>query len=185
MPFEGFRIRKRKCTSHTCSLSLPPLFQALAWCPWQPSLLATGGGSADKSIKLWNASSGKLENTINTGSQVRRSGPSTDCWEMVYLSYYSLRDSTIALLSSTLGVNNYIGYIEKIESDENISLKSFPYRSVVFCGPHTIVSSSPPTATHTTTFPSGDPTPPMVPALLPSLESLIFLAMTRESSTYL
>lgn len=106
-------------------------------------------------------------------------------WEMVYLSYYSLRDSTVALLASTLGVNNYRGYIEKIESDENISLKSFPYRSVVFCGPHTIVSSSPPTATHTTTFPSGDPTPPMVPALLPSLESLIFLAMTRESSTYL
>ena len=44
---------------------------------------------------------------------------------MVYLSYYSLRDNTVALLASTLGVNNYIGYIEKIESDENISLKFF------------------------------------------------------------
>jgi len=44
--------------------------KALAWCPWQPSLLATGGGSVDKCIKLWNTSSGKLETTTDTGSQV-------------------------------------------------------------------------------------------------------------------
>ena len=28
--------------------------KALAWCPWQRDLLASGGGSRDKTIKFWN-----------------------------------------------------------------------------------------------------------------------------------
>ena len=44
--------------------------KAIAWCPWQSSLLASGGGSADKSIKLWNVNSGSLINSIDTKSQV-------------------------------------------------------------------------------------------------------------------
>ena len=47
------------------------LIQALSWCPWRPSLLATGGGSADKAICLWNACSGQLEDKVDTGSQVQ------------------------------------------------------------------------------------------------------------------
>lgn len=44
--------------------------KALAWCPYQVNVLATGGGSADRCIKLWNVSSGTLLNSIDTGSQV-------------------------------------------------------------------------------------------------------------------
>lgn len=44
--------------------------KALAWCPWQKGLLASGGGTADRSIKLWNAPSGTLLNSVDTGSQV-------------------------------------------------------------------------------------------------------------------
>lgn len=44
--------------------------KALAWCPYQSHLLATGGGSADRCIKLWNGSTGTLLNSIDTGSQV-------------------------------------------------------------------------------------------------------------------
>ena len=44
--------------------------KAIAWCPWKRNLLATGGGSADKQIKLWDASSGTCLNSIDTGSQV-------------------------------------------------------------------------------------------------------------------
>lgn len=44
--------------------------KAVAWCPWQLNLLATGGGSNDKNIHFWNAStSGKIA-TIATDSQV-------------------------------------------------------------------------------------------------------------------
>ena len=44
--------------------------KALAWCPWQKGLLASGGGTADRSIKLWNAGTGSLLQSVDTGSQV-------------------------------------------------------------------------------------------------------------------
>jgi len=44
--------------------------KALAWCPWQPNLLASGGGTADKTIKFWNTQSGTLLNSVDTESQV-------------------------------------------------------------------------------------------------------------------
>lgn len=44
--------------------------KALAWCPWQRNLLATGGGTADKTMRFWNIESGKLINTVHTDSQV-------------------------------------------------------------------------------------------------------------------
>jgi WD40 repeat protein len=42
----------------------------MAWCPWQNRLLATGGGSNDRSIKLWNMNVGECVDTIDTKSQV-------------------------------------------------------------------------------------------------------------------
>ena len=42
----------------------------VAWCPYQRNLLATGGGSADRTIKLWNTSTATLLHSVDTGSQV-------------------------------------------------------------------------------------------------------------------
>lgn len=44
--------------------------KAIAWCPWQSNLLATGGGSYDRHIHFWNSTSGARVNSIDTGSQV-------------------------------------------------------------------------------------------------------------------
>lgn len=44
--------------------------KALAWCPTQLSLLASGGGSACKKIHFWNTNTGNRVNTIDTESQV-------------------------------------------------------------------------------------------------------------------
>ena len=33
--------------------------KALAWCPWQKNLLASGGGTADRMIRFWNTNSGE------------------------------------------------------------------------------------------------------------------------------
>ncbi|XP_023636758.1 cell division cycle 20.1, cofactor of APC complex isoform X2 [Capsella rubella] len=44
--------------------------KALAWCPFQSSLLATGGGVGDMSIKFWNTHTGACLNSVGTGSQV-------------------------------------------------------------------------------------------------------------------
>lgn len=44
--------------------------KAIAWCPWQRNILATGGGTADRTIRIWNASTGTCENSVETSSQV-------------------------------------------------------------------------------------------------------------------
>ncbi|CAM6013742.1 unnamed protein product [Sphagnum balticum] len=44
--------------------------KALAWCPFQANLLASGGGTADRCIKFWNTQSGACINSIDTYSQV-------------------------------------------------------------------------------------------------------------------
>jgi cell division cycle protein 20 (cofactor of APC complex) len=44
--------------------------KALDWCPFNRGLLASGGGSADRTIKFWNTMSGSLTQSIDTGSQV-------------------------------------------------------------------------------------------------------------------
>ena len=44
--------------------------KALAWCPWQRNLLASGGGTADRMIRFWNSNSGQMMNEVDTHSQV-------------------------------------------------------------------------------------------------------------------
>ncbi|CAN1751062.1 Cell division cycle 20.1, cofactor of APC complex, partial [Linum perenne] len=44
--------------------------KALAWCPFQGNLLATGGGVGDGKIKFWNTHTGACLNSVDTGSQV-------------------------------------------------------------------------------------------------------------------
>ena len=51
-------------TDHTAAV------KALAWSPHDRHVLASGGGTADRCIKLWNASSGVNLNSVDTGSQV-------------------------------------------------------------------------------------------------------------------
>ena len=44
--------------------------KALAWCPFQSNLLASGGGAGDRCIKFWNTHTGACVNSVDTGSQV-------------------------------------------------------------------------------------------------------------------
>lgn len=42
----------------------------MAFCPWSKALLATGGGSKDRTIKFWHTNTGTLLNEIKTTGQV-------------------------------------------------------------------------------------------------------------------
>uniref|UniRef100_A0A674N1L8 Cell division cycle 20 homolog n=1 Tax=Takifugu rubripes TaxID=31033 RepID=A0A674N1L8_TAKRU len=44
--------------------------KALAWCPWQPNILASGGGTSDRHIRVWNVNSGSCISSLDTQSQV-------------------------------------------------------------------------------------------------------------------
>lgn len=45
--------------------------KALAWNPHVSGVLATGGGTQDKTIRFWNVADGTMLNELDTGSQVR------------------------------------------------------------------------------------------------------------------
>ena len=42
--------------------------KALAWCPWEPSTLASGGGTADRHIRVWNTTHGTCTRSVDTGT---------------------------------------------------------------------------------------------------------------------
>ncbi|XP_061588269.1 cell division cycle protein 20 homolog [Cololabis saira] len=44
--------------------------KALAWCPWQSSILASGGGTSDRHIRIWNVNSGSCISSVDTQSQI-------------------------------------------------------------------------------------------------------------------
>ena len=44
--------------------------KGLAWCPYRRDLLASGGGTADRCVKLWDACSGCVMSSVCTGNQV-------------------------------------------------------------------------------------------------------------------
>ncbi|KAJ7197284.1 WD40-repeat-containing domain protein [Mycena pura] len=44
--------------------------KALAWSPWQPNLLASGGGTNDATINIWNSTTGARLHTSTTPSQI-------------------------------------------------------------------------------------------------------------------
>ncbi|CAH7681165.1 WD40-repeat-containing domain protein [Phakopsora pachyrhizi] len=44
--------------------------KAIAWCPWQSNLLATGGGTSDKMVHFWNVNTSSRLQSLETRSQV-------------------------------------------------------------------------------------------------------------------
>lgn len=44
--------------------------KAVAWCPWKPSLLCTGGGTTDHHLRFWNVCTGSSVRAIDVETQV-------------------------------------------------------------------------------------------------------------------
>ncbi|KAM6501040.1 WD repeat-containing protein slp1 [Amanita muscaria] len=64
-PAEGARgSAKWTKRNHTAAV------KALAWCPWHPALLATGGGTNDATINIWNSTTGARLHTVKTPAQI-------------------------------------------------------------------------------------------------------------------
>lgn len=61
LPSQGPKWQKH---NHTAAV------KALAWCPWQNSLLATGGGTSDQTIHFWSSTTGARVSSLPTSSQV-------------------------------------------------------------------------------------------------------------------
>ncbi|CAN3354959.1 APC/C activator protein Cdh1p [Diutina catenulata] len=70
-------------TEHTAAV------KAIAWSPHQRGILASGGGTADKTLKTWNTLTGNLVHDVNTGSQVCNLTWSKNSNELVSTHGYS------------------------------------------------------------------------------------------------
>jgi len=44
--------------------------KALAWSPCNPDIIASGGGTSDRTIRIWNVNTGETQKVVETGSQV-------------------------------------------------------------------------------------------------------------------
>ncbi|KAF5733828.1 protein FIZZY-RELATED 3-like [Tripterygium wilfordii] len=72
-----------RLTEHTAAV------KAIAWSPHQSSLLASGGGTADRCIRFWNTTNGHQLNSVDTGSQVCNLAWSKNVNELVSTHGYS------------------------------------------------------------------------------------------------
>eukprot|EP00063_Salmo_salar_P053320 XP_014028155.1 PREDICTED: cell division cycle protein 20 homolog B isoform X5 [Salmo salar] len=52
------------------TMTQPSAVKAMAWCPWQKELIATGGGQSDGVLRIWNNQSGTCVDSAQTNSQV-------------------------------------------------------------------------------------------------------------------
>ena len=64
-------------------------------CPWQPNILASGGGTADRTIRIWNCNNGTLMNTVDTKSQVCSLVWANEYKELVSAHGYANNEVTI------------------------------------------------------------------------------------------
>lgn len=58
------------CWLRQSTLLTSALSQAMAWCPWQNNLLATGGGTGDGQVHFWSSTTGARVNTLQTPTQI-------------------------------------------------------------------------------------------------------------------
>ncbi|XP_028937516.1 cell division cycle protein 20 homolog [Ornithorhynchus anatinus] len=63
-PGDGSRAPLQTLTQHQGAV------KAVAWCPWQSNVLATGGGTSDRHIRIWNVCSGACLSAVDAHSQV-------------------------------------------------------------------------------------------------------------------
>lgn len=88
--------------------------KALAWSNYQNGLLATGGGTADKCIKLWDILTGQSKGGINTGSQVCSMVWSMNTNELISTHGYSKNSVTIWKCNPLRSIAELPGYTSRV-----------------------------------------------------------------------
>ncbi|KAI6655005.1 Cell division cycle protein 20-like [Oopsacas minuta] len=100
---------------HTSSLHIAAV-KALAWCPWKNCLLASGGGTADRHLRIWNAQTGKCFCQEDTGSQISGIVWSERYKEIVTSHGYSKNQLNIWRYPSIQLVGELTGHSQRILS---------------------------------------------------------------------
>ncbi|KAL8739432.1 MAG: hypothetical protein Q9190_007768 [Brigantiaea leucoxantha] len=97
-----------KFNDHTAAV------KAIAWSPHQHSLLASGGGTADRRIKFWNTSTGQCIQELDTGSQVCNLAWSKNSNEIVSTHGYSQNQIVVWKYPSMTQVASLTGHTYRV-----------------------------------------------------------------------
>ena len=95
-------------TSHQAAV------KALAWCPWQSNVLASGGGTADRTIKIWNTSNGNMLSSTDTRSQVCSMVWAPEYKELVSSHGYANNEVIIWKFPSMERTAELLGHSERV-----------------------------------------------------------------------
>lgn len=88
--------------------------KAIAWSPHQRGILASGGGTADRSIKIWNTLTGQKIHDVDTGSQVCNLGWSKNSNELVSTHGYSKHQIVIWKYNTMQQVASLTGHTYRV-----------------------------------------------------------------------
>uniref|UniRef100_A0A5F9C5H0 Fizzy and cell division cycle 20 related 1 n=1 Tax=Oryctolagus cuniculus TaxID=9986 RepID=A0A5F9C5H0_RABIT len=88
--------------------------KAISWSPHQHGLLASGGGTADRCIRFWNALTGQLLQCIDTGSQVCNLAWSKHASELVSTHGYSQNQILVWKYPSLTQVAKLTGHLYRV-----------------------------------------------------------------------
>ncbi|KAK2822407.1 hypothetical protein Q5P01_022472 [Channa striata] len=88
--------------------------KALAWCPWQPSILASGGGTSDRHIRIWNVNSGSCISSLDTRSQISSLVFAPNYKELVSAHGYDQNNIVISKFPSLSKVAELNGHEDRV-----------------------------------------------------------------------
>ncbi|ELU44338.1 Smc5-6 complex SMC subunit Smc6 [Rhizoctonia solani AG-1 IA] len=97
--------------------------KALAWCPWSPTVLASGGGKSDGTVNFWSAQTGTLKHTLSLGSQITSIFFSPVCREIVTTHGFRAPSRSPLNSSSESALSNPI---EEVETANSIITHTYP-----------------------------------------------------------
>jgi cell division cycle protein 20 (cofactor of APC complex) len=109
-----FKRQSRECTPTLVITQHKAAVKAIAWNPVHTGILASGGGTADKSLKLWNVAAGELVNSVDTKSQVCGAVWNRDGTEIVTSHGYVDNQLTIWKYPSLTKVTDLTGHSSRV-----------------------------------------------------------------------
>lgn len=88
--------------------------KAVSWCPWQSNILATGGGTADGKIRIWNIYNGSILQTQDVKSQISCLLWSKEHKELISSHGYQLNQLTIWRYQDMAKVCDLTGHTNRV-----------------------------------------------------------------------
>lgn len=88
--------------------------KAVSWCPWQSNILATGGGTTDGKIRIWNVYNGSILQTQDVKSQISCILWSKEHRELISSHGFQMNQLTIWRYQDMVKVCDLVGHTNRV-----------------------------------------------------------------------